>query len=81
MFGTGFVRSNTDLLVIKVSTSLHHGLSNFYEENFIYEDIAYISAEQAYQHKKARCAGNQNMQKEIIFQPDAPTQRHLGQII
>ena len=58
MFGTGFVRSNTDVLVFRGSTSAHHGLSNFYKENFVYEDIAYISAEQAYQHKKDRYAGD-----------------------
>ena len=75
------VRSNTDVLVFGGSTSAHHGLSNFYEESFVYEHIAYNTAEQAYQHKKARCAGDQNMQREIMFHPDAATQRHLGQRI
>ena len=73
------VRSNTDVLVFGGSTSAHHGLSNFYEENFVYEHIAYNTAEQAYEHKKARCAGDQKMQREIMFHPDAATQRHLGQ--
>ena len=67
----GSYRSNTDVLVFGGSTSAHHGLSNFYEDTFVYEHIAYNTAEQACQHKKARCAGNQNMQREIMFHLDA----------
>ena len=74
-------RSNNEVLVFGGSTSAHHGLSNFYEGRFVYEHIAYNTAEQAYQHKKARIAGDQNMQREIMFHPNAATQRHFGQQI
>ena len=62
-------RSNNDVLVFGGSTSAHYGLSNFYQMNnkFVYEHIAYSSAEQAFQHKKARIANDQNMQREIMF--------------
>ena len=43
----------------------------------MYEHIAYNTAEQAYQHKKARLAGDQNMQKQIMFHPNA-SQRQTG---
>ena len=69
-------RSNNDVIVFGGSTSAHHGLSNFYEGRFVYEHIAYNTAEQAYQHKKARLAGDQNMQKQIMFHPNA-SQRYL----
>ena len=63
------------------STSAHHGLSNFYQldSKFVYEHIAYSSAEQAFQHKKARLANDQNKQREIIFNADPITQKLLGQ--
>ena len=47
-------RSNNDVIVFGGSTSSHYGLSNFYEGRFVYDHIAYNTAEQAYQHKKAR---------------------------
>ena len=34
------------------------GCQTFMKRTLYNEDIAYISAEQAYQHKKARCAGD-----------------------
>ena len=74
-------RSNKDVLVFGGPTNAHYGLSNFYEERFVYEHIAYNTAEQAYQHKKARIAGDQNMQKKIMFHPNAATQRHFGEQI
>ena len=74
-------RSNNDALVFGGSTSSHYSLSNFYEGRFVYEHIAYNTAEQAYQHKKARIAGDQNMQREIMFHPNAATQLHFGQQI
>ena len=74
-------RSNNDVLVFGGSTSAHHGLSNFYQldSKFVYEHIAYSSAEQAFQHKKARLANDQNKQREIIFNADPITQKLLGQ--
>ena len=57
--------------------------TNFYQMNkkFVYEHIAYSSAEQAFQHKKARVANDLNMQREIMFNADPVTQKLLGQEI
>ena len=45
----------------------------------VYEHRAYTSAEQAFQHKKALLAGDQNKQREIMFNPDPMVQKVLGQ--
>ena len=74
-------RSDGTTLVFGGSTSSHHVLSNFYnvKECFTYEHRLYRSAEQAYQHKKALLAGDQNKQREIMFNPDPVVQKMLGQ--
>ena len=78
--GTLAERSNARVLVFGGTTSKHHGLSNFSQikTNFVYEHIAYSSAEQAFQHKKARQAGDQNKQREIMFNSDPAVQKSLG---
>ena len=74
-------KSNDQVLVFGGSTSAHHGLSNFsyIKGKFVYDHIAYNTAEQAFQHAKARKAGDQNTQREIMFHTDPATQRNLGQ--
>ena len=74
-------RSNETTLVFGGATSSHHMLSNFYnvKDKFVYEHRAYRSAEQAFQHKKALLAGDQNKQREIMFNPDPMVQKMLGQ--
>ena len=74
-------RSSGTTLVFGGSTSSHHVLSNFYnvKDSFVYEHRAYSSAEQAFQHKKALLAGDQNKQREIMFNPDPMVQKMLGQ--
>ena len=76
-------KSNSKMLVFGGSTSSQHKLSNFYKVNgkFVYEHIEYSTSEQAYQHKKARIAGDQNMGRQIMFNPDPSTQKFLGQKI
>ena len=59
-------------------------LSNFYsvketKESIVYEHRLYRSAEQAFQHKKALLADDQNKQREIMFNPDPVVQKMLGQ--
>ena len=73
-------RSNDTTLVFGGSTSSHHVLSNFYnvKNNFVYEHQSFSTAEQAFQHKKARVAGDQNKQREIMFNPDSAVQKNLG---
>ena len=73
-------RSNDTTLVFGGSTSSHHVLSNFYnvKNNFVYEHQSFSTAEQAFQHKKARVAGDQNKQREIMFNPDPAVQKNLG---
>ena len=73
-------RSDASTLVFGGSTSGHHKLSNFYKirNNFVYEHISYSSAEQAFQHKKARVAGDQNKEREILFNTDPSIQKSLG---
>ena len=76
-------KSNDNVMVFGGSTSSQHMLSNFYKvkEKFVYEHIEYNTAEQAYQHKKSRTAGDQNVAREIMFNPDGSTQKFLGQKI
>ena len=64
-------RSNATTLVFGGSTSGHHMLSNFYQikGNFVYEQISYNSSEQAFQHKKARIAGDLNVRSFLILNP------------
>ena len=73
-------RSNATTLVFGGSTSGHHMLSNFHQikGNFVYEHISYNSSEQAFQHKKARIAGDLNKQREILFNPEPSIQKSLG---
>ena len=73
-------RSNDTTIVFGGSTSSHHVLSNFYnvKNNFVYEHRSYSSAEQAFQHKKARVAGDLNKQREIMFNADPVVQKNLG---
>ena len=73
-------RSNDSTIVFGGSTSSHHVLSNFYnvKNNFVYEHRSYSSAEQAFQHKKARVAGDLNKQREIMFNADPVVQKNLG---
>ena len=73
-------RSNDTTIVFDGSTSPHHVLSNFYnvKNNFVYEHRSYSSAEQAFQHKKARVAGDLNKQREIMFNADPVVQKNLG---
>ena len=40
--------------------------------------ISYSSAEQAFQYKKARVAGDQNKEQEILFNTDPSIQKSLG---
>ena len=74
-------RSNRATLVFGGSTSAHHVLSNFYsvKDSFVYKHRAYTSSEQAFQHRKALIAGDQNKQREIMFNPDPMVQKMLGQ--
>ena len=76
-------KSNDKVMVFGGSTSSQHMLSNFYKvkKKFVYEHIEYNTVEQAYQHKKSRIAGDQNVGREIMFHPDASTQKFLGQKI
>lgn len=73
-------KSNDQVLVFGGSTSRHHWLSNFsnVKDKFVYEHIQYSTVEQAFQHKKAREAGDQNKQREILFNPDPAIQKQLG---
>ena len=74
-------RENDTTIVFGGSSSSHHVLSNFYnvKNNFVYEHRSYSSSEQAFQHKKARVAGDQNKQREIMFNADPVVQKNLGQ--
>ena len=73
-------KSNDQVLVFGGSTSRHHWLSNFsyVKVKFVYEHIQYSTVEQAFQHRKAREAGDQNKQREILFNPDPAIQKRLG---
>ena len=66
-------RSDASTLMFGGSTSGHHKLSKVWN-NFVYEHISYSSAEQVFQHKKARVAGDQNKQREILFNTDPSIQ-------
>ena len=73
-------RSSDSVLVFGGATSCHHNLSNFkvLQKNFVYEQFQYSSSEQAFQHKKARQAGDQNIQREIMFNTDPAVQKSCG---
>ena len=65
-------RSNDTTLVFGGFTSSNHVLSNFYnvKNNFVYEHRSFSIAEHAFQYKKVSVAGDQNKQREIMFNPD-----------
>ena len=71
------------MLVFGASTSVHHNLSNFrvLKEKFIFEQFSYNSSEQAFQHKTAREANDQNMQQEIMFNTDPGTHKRCGDMV
>ena len=76
-------KSSSTVLVFGGSTSVHHNLSNFrvLKEKFIFEQFSYNSSEQAFQHKKAREANDQNMQREIMFNTDPGTHKRCGDMV
>ena len=75
------VKSSESVLAFGGATSSHHELSNFkvMDKKFRYEQYEYSSSEQAFQHKKAREAGDQNIQREIMFNNDPAIQKSCGQ--
>ena len=72
-------KSSATVCVFGGSTSRYHELSNFFQRDFTYEHRKYNTVEQAYQHKKARLAGDQNKQREIMFNGNPAIQKTLGQ--
>ena len=72
-------KSYATVCVFGGSTSRYHELSNFFQRDFTYEHRKYNTVEQAYQHKKARLAGDQNQQREIMFNGNPAIQKTLGQ--
>ena len=72
-------RVSDDVYTFGGTTSRFCKHSNFFERTFTYEHISYNSAEQAFQHKKARVAKDQNKCREILFNADPGTQKYLGQ--
>ena len=74
-------KSSGNVCVFGGSTSRYHELSNYYHRDFTYEHRKYNTVEQAYQHKKARIAGDQNKQREIIFTTNPAIQKTLGRKI
>ena len=76
-------KSSSTVLVFGGSTSVHHDISNFrvLKEKFIFEQFSYNSSEQAFQHKKAREANDQNMQREIMFNTDPVTHKRCGDMV
>ena len=72
-------RVSAEVYVFGGTTSKFCKHSNFYSREFVYEHIQYTSAEQAFQHRKAREAKDMNKCREIMFNADPGTQKYLGQ--
>ena len=74
-------RVSNEVYVFGGSTSRYCKHSNFFNRNFVYDNIMYTSTEQAFQHRKAREAKDMNKCREILFNADPRTQKFLGQCV